>query len=125
MKIRNKYCILSLSLLLSLSLALPYCCHADISELFSHNQEMSSDMMHGQHQDAQQCDCGHEFVKDYQKNKKLVTNQILPVIKAGDFPRRLQIPTSPYLSLRSTQLPPDLLKNSAPALHLLNSVFLN
>jgi len=82
-------------------------------------------MMHGQHQDAQQCDCGHEFVKDYQKNKKVVTNQVLPVLKLVAVSDELQNHFSAHRSARSIKLPPGLLKNSSPSLHLLISVFLN
>jgi hypothetical protein len=125
MKIRNKYCILSLSLLLSFSLVLPNCCHADISELFSHNQEMSSDMMHGQHQDAQQCDCGHDFVKDYQKTKKVVNSQNWSFGDAVALSDLFKLPARIHFPLKPISTQPGLLDDSGPALHVLISVFLN
>lgn len=126
MNIRNTYWIVSLSLLLSLSLALPYCCHADISKLlFSHHQEMSSDVMHGQHQDAQQCDCGHEFVKDFQKTKKIVTGQNALPLLAGVPSRVFSVYPFDHSQVYLALVQPGILADTGPPLHVLNSVFLN
>lgn len=125
MYIRKTYWIASLSLLLSFSLTLPYCCHADISELFSHQQEMPSSMMHGgDHQDAQQCDCGHEFVKDFQKTKKVADSQTFSLSSAIVLSNRLSFTVSADLPVRLV-IQPGILSDAGPPIHLLNSVFLN
>jgi|SRR5690625_52697 len=128
MNTRKPYWIVSLSVLLSLSLILPYCCHADISELFSHHQEMPAYAMHGQHSDSgtdgAQCDCGHEFVKDYQKTKKIANSQTLsfsPAVASQDL--LLVSPSGDFVSIPKVQ--PGILSNSGPPIHLLNSVFLD
>jgi len=128
MNIRNTYWIVSLSVVLSLSMVLPYCCHADISELFSHHQEMPAHAMHGQHSDSgtdgAQCDCGHEFVKDFQKTKKVVSSLTLPPSLAGLPLEGISFPVnSHFLSIRVIQ--PGILSDSGPPIHLLNGVFLN
>jgi hypothetical protein len=126
MNIRNTYWIVSLSFLLSLSLALPVCCHADMSELFSHHQETSAHAAHGQQSDSdtQSCDCGHEFVKDYQKTKKAGSQRAplsSPVVPSKDN----VIPVYPNTEFTYIAFQQGVLSDSGPSLHLLNSVFLN
>ena len=125
MNIRNKNWIVSLALLLSFSLVFPFCCHADISELFSHHQDSSIHAEQTPHQDASDCSCGHELRKDFQKNKKVAAGQqiLLPLVK---------LPTEDAITLHPDQsvLPfsvvqPGILADAAPPLHVLNSVFLN
>lgn len=121
----KKHWVLSLGILLSLSLALPFCCHIDMSERFSHHKEMQAHSGHGQHSDASDCKCGHEFVKDYQKNKKLVNTQYFPgplgieLLDSTVPPIVLDLPSS-FLKFQ-----PGLLNHNGPPLHLLFSVFLN
>ena len=128
MNIRNTYWIVTLGFILSLTLVLPFCGHADISELFSHHQEMSAHAMHGQHSDSDtdgaQCDCGHEFVKDYQKTKKIANSQTLSFSSAVASQDRLLVPSSgDFISIPKIQ--PGILSDSSPPIHLLYSVFLN
>lgn len=125
MKISKSYGLAFLSVLLSLSMALPYCCHADISGLFSHTQDMASHSTHDRHQDAQKCDCGHEFVKDYQKTKKAADSQSTLLVQHGlsipGFSYHLSSqPASPWAAS-----PRDNMVDTGPPLYILNSVFLN
>ncbi|MCW9706222.1 hypothetical protein [Fodinibius salsisoli] len=122
MNIRGTYWIASLSLLLSLSLALPYCCHADIPELFFHHQP--SHASHSHQSDARQCNCGHELVKDFQKTKKVVSSPTLLLSSDVTLQDRIIFAVSiDFLSI--PQIQPGILSDSGPPLHLLNSVFLN
>lgn len=120
----KKHWVLSLSILLSLSMALPFCCHLDISELFSHHKEMQVHSGHGQHSDANDCKCGHEFVKDYQKTKKVTDSQIVSFSSAVALHGRVLLPVNTDVLLGSF-IQPGILSNSGPPLHLLISVFLN
>ncbi len=124
MNIRNTYWILSLCVLLSLSLALPYCCHTDLSELFSHQTEMASHASHGQNSDAQQCDCGHEFVKDYQKTKKVAHSQTFLLSSVVALQVQELFPVTAHV-LSIPKLQPGILNDPGPPIHLLNSIFLN
>ena len=128
MNIRNTYWIVTLGFILSLTLVLPFCGHADISELFSHHQEMSAHAMHGQHSDSDtdgaQCDCGHEFVKDYQKTKNVTDSQTRTLSSAVV----LEEQGSPSVTsdvLIKSRIQPEILSDSDPPIHLLNSVFPN
>ncbi|MBN2732268.1 MAG: hypothetical protein JXR26_07565 [Balneolaceae bacterium] len=125
MNIRKSYWIVFLSVLLSLSLALPYCCHTDISKLFSHHQEMASHTMHGENSDASKCDCGHEFVKDFQKAKKVVTGQNIPSLQTVALTDKLSFFLFDRAVMRLSAVQPRILADTGPPLHLLNSVFLN
>lgn len=125
MKLSKTYWITALSILLSLSLALPNCCHAEISALFSHHQQAASHSAHETNPEASSCKCGHELVKDYQKTKKVINgNQKL-------------VPALSYdLSVgenKSTPIVSNFFGNKdaysgidyGPPTYLLNSVFLN
>lgn len=125
MNIRNTYWMISLSIVLSFSLVLPICCNANVSELFSHHQEMPNHAMHGQQSDAEQCDCGHELVKDYQKTKKVVNSQPQLLFSAVASPTAVSFSFDTDFRSISAQIQPGIISNSGPPLHLLNSVFLN
>ena len=127
MSIRKTYCVASLALLLSFSLALPYCCHADISEVFSHQTEMVAHVAHGQHSDtnADTCDCGHELVKDFQKNKKVATGQNVFPLFTGISTQAFTLRLFDKQTLHWVTTQPGILADSGPPLHLLNNVFLN
>lgn len=122
MDIRKTYWIAALSLLLSFSLVLPYCCHTDISEWSSHHQQ--SHASDSQQSDDEQCNCGHELAKDFQKTNKVVSSptQLLSsgviVEDQGIFAINID-----FLSFANVQ--PSILSDSGPPIHLLNSVFLN
>ena len=109
-------------------LALPYCCHVDISELFSHQKEMAAHSMHGEHSNANDtgsCDCGHEFVKDFQKTKKVVTGSSPLLLLTGISAQKFTIQFFDQLALHLKVVQPGILIDTGPPIHVLNSVFLN
>ena len=125
---RKTYWILSLSVLLSLSLILPYCWHSDISEVFFHQKEMAAHSMHGEHSNADDtgsCDCGHEFVKDFQKTKKVVTGSNTRLLLTGISTQKFTIQFFDQLALHLKVVQPGILIDTGPPIHVLNSVFLN
>lgn len=123
MKIRKTYLAAFLSVVLSFSLALPYCCHADIPEASTQTQVMISQAHQNHHHSGSDCKCGHELANDYQKNKKTASWSILTVDLTGEFAN--------YIFIRRDYSPISTLENIdfrelySPSLHLLNSVFLN
>lgn len=126
MGIRSKNWIIALSVLLSFSLLLPFCCHTDVTWLFGHQQEMQSHADHSQQPDSMpECNCGHELTKDYQKTKKSMGNPGL-ISGAAIVLVEQSIPAlSKNNALTPILIPPGLLDDSGPPVHLLISVFLN
>jgi hypothetical protein len=123
MKIRKTYWAAFLSVVLSLSLALPYCCHADMPETPTHSQVLVSEAHQNQHHSGSDCKCGHELANDYQKNKKTASWTTLSTDFTNGFANYIFIQSDFSPILTSGDI--DFRDLHWPSLHLLHSVFLN
>ena len=117
--------MISLSVILALTLALPVCCHADsMTSGHSHQSEMMVESSGHTHSSAHHCECGHDLAKDYQKTKKLANSQpqfFAPIFTLVD--QSSSLLSSDFLVKPKIQL--RLLRDSGPPIYLLVSVFLN
>lgn len=123
----SKKIIFSLSVILSLGLILPLCFHAGMAEASPsrHHHEMQAHGEHNQQSNEEQCSCGHEIAKVYQKTKKAVNAQLissLPVAVALTAKKKLLISRFQSLSIQNYRY---FISDSSPPLHLLLGVFLN
>jgi hypothetical protein len=126
MTIHKKF-VLALSLILSISLALPVAaCHMDAMELSAHPHKMQMAANHANSMNAPhtQCTCGHQAFKTIQKTDKIFSgstnwlSSALPVFSLRFEPAI----NEKSLFISGLLSPPDA---SPPPLYLLNSVFLN
>lgn len=112
-----------LILLLSFSLGLPFCCHMEIPESFSHHQDSSIQAGQTQHPGSTDCNCGHQLRKDFQKNKKQLGSISPDLFSSLIATGKWEIPNS--FSLSHIAVVESFQKFSQPPIYLLHSVFLN
>lgn len=126
MTTRHRYITVAVSLIISIGLALPICCHAGVTEkpVGPNHQQTTLQQAQTQQHYSSNCLCGHQLRKEVVK-------------KSNDFSQSLQhsplsanISSEPVfvniLQLRPIQFFRIVYGNQAnPPLYLLNSVFLN
>jgi type II secretory pathway component PulL len=126
MTIRSKNWIIILSVFLSFSLLLPLCCHSDVSQWFGQHQEAQSNVDYSLYLDYMpECNCGHELVKDFKKSfKSFSSTELISAVSAVIATQPTPAVTSNGL-LTPILIPPALLDDASPPVHLLISVFIN
>ena len=120
MNIRSTYRVVSLSLILAFSLLFPYCVHADTMASPAHSKASSATDGH-----LPDCQCGHELVKEYQKNKEATPGHSLPFFPADILTDEVRFSNPANYSSRRYDGSSGIWNKSAPSIHLLNSVFLH
>ena len=124
MPVKNKYWIILLSAVFSLGSVFHLCCHAQMNGAPVSTENLAAHHAQSDHSKTEQCDCGHELVKEFQKTKKAGSSYqftFSPVkSRASEGVAFSLNRTGPFRTIQRSSL-----SYSSPPLHILNSVFLN
>lgn len=128
-KSKHTHWITTLSVVLSLSILLPFCCHTTMAASGSHHKMEAMASHHASHNhqpDSRPCNCGHQLTEAYQRPSIATIDGASIIYAIIDQTTAALFRFNPYAfvsSISKVQRGVDI--DLGPPLHIVHSLFLH